>query len=67
VGPPKTKPPEGGFVFGGLFLRLFVEDALPKRGVELGELYLALDLLFILPRPHNVLGLRGLELQQAIL
>lgn len=50
-----------------LFLRLLKEDALFKRRIELHEFYFALDFLLILARPDDMVGLRGLQPEQAVL
>ena len=62
---PNQKPPLGA-VFDS-FLRLFEKHPLAERGVELCDLDLAFDGLFILAGPDDVIGLRGLEPEQAIL
>ena len=46
---------------------LFEEDALTKRGVELGDFDLAFDGLLILTRPNDVIGLRRFQPEQAVL
>src|SRR3989344_5281621 len=50
-----------------LLFRLFEKHALAERGVKLREFDLALDFFLILARPDDVLGLRGLEPDKAVL
>ncbi len=50
-----------------LFLRLFEKHALFERRVELHKLDLAFNAFLIFTRPNDVIGLRGLKPEQAIL
>ena len=61
----KTAPP-GGFGLA-LFFRFLENDALAQDGVEFRDLNLAFHGLLILASPDDVVRLRGLELEQAVL
>lgn len=50
-----------------LFLCFFKEHALAERRVELRELDFAFNGLLVLARPDDVLGLRGLQPEEAVL